>query len=222
MSRLSLEKRVREVEARLRAVYGQPRHHNPVDPLDDLVFLVLSRMTQEVKYVRTYRALRDRFPTWGAVMEATALDLEDVLTDAGLAPTKRAHVQAILREVKAREGKLDLSRLRDLGDEEVEAYLTSLPGVAAKTALCVMLYGLGRDTLPVDAHVWRVAIRLGLAPDEPWSEPRSRRLEQEVPPGLRGSLHVTLIAHGRAVCRAMRPLCANCVLSELCPSRAAL
>lgn len=210
-------RRLRKIEAKLRATYGQPRHHNPSDPLDDLVFLVLSRMTQEVKYLRTYQALREQMPAWGAVMESPVGELEELLGDAGLAPTKSRHIQAILKEIEAREGSLNLSRLRTMADEEVERYLTSLPGVARKTARCVMLYALGRDACPVDAHVWRVMNRLGFAPDTAWSERRARRLEEGIPPDLRGSLHVTLIAHGREVCRARSPRCDQCVIHRYCP-----
>jgi len=186
--------------------------------LDNLVFLILSRMTQEVKYLRTYQALREALPDWGLVMDAPAEQLEDVLQYAGLAATKSRHIQAILKEIEAREGALDLSRLRMLSDDEVEEYLCSLPGVSRKTARCVMLYALGRDTCPVDTHVWRVMQRLGVAPDKPWNEGDGQRLEELIPTGLRASLHVTLVAHGRSICRARRPLCDECVLMRLCPS----
>ena len=43
-----------EIEHRLKTAYDQPRHFNPTNPLDDLIVLVLSRMTQEIKYVWTY------------------------------------------------------------------------------------------------------------------------------------------------------------------------
>ncbi len=213
-------KRLAEIERRLRSVYGQPRHHNPPDPLDDLIFLVLSRMTQEVKYLRTYELLRRVMPTWGVVRDAPADALEGLLQDAGLAPTKSRQIQAILKEIEARERALDLSRLRALPDKEVEAYLASLPGVARKTARCVMLYALGRETCPVDTHVWRVMRRLGLAPDRSWSESNARKLEEDTPHSLRSSLHVTLVAHGRSICKARRPLCAECVLAALCSTAA--
>jgi endonuclease III len=209
---------LRKIERRLRERYGQPRHHNPADPLDDLIFVVLSRMTQETKYLRTYQALRERLPTWGAVRDAPIEGLESLLADAGLAATKSQHIQAILKEIAVREGQLDLSKLREMSDDDVEAYLTSLPGVARKTARCVMLYALGRDTCPVDAHVWRVMKRLRIAPDEPWSEKGARLVESQIPLGIRGSLHVTLIAHGREICRARVPRCGECVLSDLCPT----
>lgn len=213
---------VRAIERRLRAEYGQPRHFNPADALDDLIFLVLSRMTQEIKYVRTYTQLRDAFSTWDEVRDAPPDELEDLIRDAGLAPTKTAQIQAILVEVQKREGVLSLHRLRSMADDKIERYLTGLPGVARKTALCVMLYALGRAVLPVDTHVWRVAKRLGLAPAGPWSERRGRVLEARIPKELRGSLHVTMIAHGRKVCRARRPSCESCVLADLCPATRAI
>ena len=211
-----------EVERRLRAEYGQPRHHNPEAPLDDLIFVLLSRMTQETKYRRTYVALREAYPTWEEARDASLEELTDLSRDASLAPTMAAHIQAILKEVTAREGRLDLAGLRALSDEEVESFLASLPGVSRKTARCVMLYALGRDTCPVDAHVWRQMQRLGVAPAGSWSERGGRALEEQIPPELRGSLHVTLISHGRAVCRARVPRCAECVLADLCPSASAM
>ena len=210
--------RIREIERRLRKTYGRPRHFNPSDPLDDLIFLVLSRMTQEIKYVRTYFRLRSSLWTWDAVRDAPPNELEALIHEAGLAPTKTTQIQAILSDIEKREGTLSLHRLHAMEDDEVERYLTSLPGVARKTALCVMLYALGRDVLPVDTHVWRVARHLGLAPTGEWSEGRGRVLEAKVPRKLRGSLHVTMLAHGRLVCRAGAPSCESCVLADLCPN----
>lgn len=206
-----------ELERRLRAEYGSPRHHNPDDPLDDLIFVVLSRMTQEVKYLRTYRALKQRMPTWGEVRDAPLPDVEDVIHDAGLARTKSRQIRAILKEIETREGRLDLTRLSRLPDSEVESYLTTLPGVSRKTARCVMLYALDRPTCPVDAHVWRISQRLGLAAPGSWTESRTAALEESIPVGIRASLHVTLISHGRAICRARQPLCNVCPVQDFCP-----
>ena len=215
---LSTDHVVREIEYRMRTAYGQPRHGNPSDPLDDLIFIVLSRMTQEIKYTRSYNRVRRALSTWDAVREASPDELELLIHDAGLAPTKAVHIQAILDEIQARESALNLHRLRSMADDAVERYLTSLPGVARKTALCVMLYGLGRNVLPVDTHVWRVAQRLGLVAPGNWSEARGRVLESRVPVDLRSSLHITMIAHGRQICRAPVPSCRRCVLADLCPT----
>jgi len=212
----SSEERLREIERLLRDSYGSPRHHNPTEPLDDLVFLVLSRMTQEVKYRRTYDAIRAAMPEWSIVRDAPPRVLEDLITDAGLAHTKSAQIQLILQEIERREGTLDLSRLQQLPDDEVECYLTSLPGVGRKTARCVMLYTLNRSTCPVDAHVWRVMRRLGFTRRIARTDRSARDLEACIPIDIRASLHVTLIAHGRMVCRARTPKCPTCAIEHVC------
>lgn len=211
-------RRLSTIERRLRTAYGQPRHHNPRNPLNDLMFLVLSRMTQETKYIRTYRRLRTVFPRWASVHDAPRRRVESVLKYAGLASTKSRDIKGILREIKRREGRLSLSRLCRLGDDEALSYLTSLPGVSRKTALCVMLYSLGRAAFPVDAHVWRIAGRLGLAPKRTWNERDAMKLESKIPHRIKSSLHVTLLAHGRAVCSARTTQCDRCVIVDLCPS----
>lgn len=205
------------IERRLRETYGQPRHHNPTDPLDDLIFLMLSRMTQEIKYTRTYQALRAQLPTWDQVLAAPSTRLERILSDAGLARTKSKQIQFSLKEIKSREGEMSLARLRTLTDDDAESYLTSLSGVSAKTARCVMLYALDRNTFPVDTHVWRTCQRLGIASEGAWSDRRGRELEERIPRPLRKSLHVTLLSHGRQVCVARKPKCAVCVLNDICP-----
>ena len=98
---------------------------------------------------------------------APSARVADAIRSGGLANSKSTRIQAILREVRAREGSYDLSRLREMGDDDTRAYLMSLPGVGPKTAAVVMSFALGRDTLPVDTHVHRVTKRLGLIPPGP-------------------------------------------------------
>ena len=210
--------RLYEIERRLRKVYGQPRHHNPEAPLDDLVFLVLSRMTQEIKYVKAYKDLKKNFGNWRNLLNSSTKRLESVLRYAGLAKTKARQIRGILKAVNAREGRLSLACLRNLQDTEVEAYLTSLPGVSYKIARCVMLYALKRSMFPVDAHVSRIARRLGLLPlDTKRGSRRETALQDRIPLVLRSSLHVTLLAHGRQICTAHKPGCGVCPIFDLCP-----
>jgi endonuclease III len=87
-----------------------------------------------------------------------------------------------------------------------------------KTAKCVLMYSLGRDVLPIDIHVLRVAKRLGLvATDASW-DAVDRQLEAEVPAELKFDVHVGFVIHGREVCRSRDPDCDDCVLADLCPS----
>src|SRR4029079_14837509 len=113
---------------------------------------------------------------------------------------------AILGAVREREGRFDLSRLRDVPDDEARPYLTSLPGVGPKTAAVVLSFAVGRDAIPVDTHVHRVSKRVGLIPENASAEKADRRLHDRVPGGLRTPLHVALIRLGREICKAPTPL----------------
>ena len=151
-------------------------------------------------------------------MAAPTRAVADAIRSGGLAETKAPRIQSILRAVNDREGRLDLSGLRDVSDGDARAYLTSLPGVGPKTAAVVLSFALGRDAIPVDTHVHRVSKRLGLIPANASAEKADRLLHDLVPDGLRTPLHVALIRLGREICRAPTPLCRQCPLKDLCPT----
>jgi endonuclease-3 len=104
-----------------------------------------------------------------------------------------------------------------MDDREATAYLTSFKGVGVKTAACVLCFSMGRNVIPVDTHVHRIAIRLGLVPENASAVRTHELLNEIVPPELRYELHVLLIGHGRSVCIARRPRCKECVVSDRCP-----
>ena len=99
-----------------------------------------------------------------------------------------------------------------------QAYLTSLPGVGIKTAKCVLMYSLGRRVLPIDTHVARVSQRLGLVTGGLTRDRFATEVEKAVPAEYRYDFHVNALMHGREVCRALRPRCSSCQLSDLCSS----
>ncbi|MGH3153538.1 MAG: endonuclease III domain-containing protein [Streptosporangiaceae bacterium] len=142
--------------------------------------------------------------------------MADAIRSGGMADQKASRIQQILAAIGAREGRIDLRRLHDLDDAQVEDYLTSLPGVGPKTAACVLTFSMGRAAFPVDTHVHRIAIRLGWIPPGTTADKAYRVLSPAVPPEIRYDLHMALIVHGRAVCSAQRPRCAGCVLRDQC------
>jgi endonuclease-3 len=211
-------RRVRAILARLEKRWGAMVPPRRVDPLDELVLTVLSQHTSDLNAERAFAQLRAAFPSWDDVMAAPTPLVADAIRSGGLAETKAPRIQAILRAVREREGRLDLSRLRDTPDAEARSYLTSLPGVGPKTAAVVLSFALGRDALPVDTHVHRVSKRLGLIPANASAEKADRLLHDLVPDGLRTPLHVALIRLGREICKAPTPVCRQCPLKDLCPT----
>ncbi len=151
-----------------------------------------------------------------ALLEAPEHELAVLLADAGFSRQKARWIKRSLELVVERFGALSLSETSSWSDAEVEAFLTTLPGIAVKSAKCVMMYSLGREVLPVDTHLRRLAERLGWVPPGLSERRIHRALEALVPSGLRFALHVNAIWHGRSICRAIRPRCDACVLREGC------
>lgn len=93
--------------------------------------------------------------------------------------------------------------------------LTRLPGVGRKTANVVMNEAFGHPTIAVDTHIFRVANRTGLAPGKTPDEVEAG-LERATPAEFKKGAHHWLILHGRYVCKARKPECWHCVISDLC------
>ena len=211
-------RRVRAITRRLERRFGELNPPRATDPLDELILTVLSQHTSDLNADRAFTSLRAAFPTWDRVVAAPEAGVADAIRSGGLANTKAPRIQAILHEVRHREGAYDLERLRGMTDADARAYLTSLPGIGPKTAAVVLSFALGRDAIPVDTHVHRVARRLGLVPAKASAERADRMLHDLVPDGLKTRLHVGLIRLGREVCRAPTPRCRDCPLLDLCPT----
>ncbi len=201
---------------RLRGAYGAPSHRS-LAALDELILTVLSQNTSDLNCGRAYRAMRERYPTWEQVIEADTAELVGVLRPGGLANQKAPRIQAILRELAGSEHGLDLEWLAGVDAGEAMSLLTALPGVGAKTASCVLLFSLGVPVMPVDTHVHRIALRLGLIGPRVSAEAAHPLLTAMTPPARMLEAHLLLIEHGRRTCRARRPLCEQCVLLDLCP-----
>jgi endonuclease-3 len=186
--------------------------------LDELVLTVLSQNTSDLNCGRAYRAMRDRYPSWRQVLEADPGELVEVLRPGGLANQKAPRIQAILAELAASPHGLDLEWLAGLETDRAMAFLTALPGVGAKTASCVLLFSLGMPVMPVDTHIHRIALRLGLIGSRISAEAAHPLLTAMTPPARMLEAHLLLIEHGRRTCKARRPLCEQCVLLDLCPT----
>jgi endonuclease-3 len=203
---------------RLRKRFGELEPPRRADPLEELILTVLSQHTSDINAERAFGLLRAEYPTWDDVVDAPTLAVADTIRSGGLANTKAPRIQAILREVHERERRYDVSWLRGASDADARSYLTSLPGVGPKTAAVVLSFALGRDAIPVDTHVHRVSMRLGLVPPKVSAERADRLLHDLVPDGLRTSMHVALIRLGREICKAPIPRCRQCPLKDLCPT----
>lgn len=207
---------VRRLSESLDAVYGVPSRDdlplgNKRDPLDELIYIMLTVQTQ-FGVDEVYEALKRRFPTWDGLLRARPTTVARILAPLGLSQQRATRLRVILRRLRDERGACTLDFLAEMPDAEAEAYLRSLPGVGAKVARCVLMYSLGRDVLPVDAHVLRVAQRVGLLEaGVAWPKAHDA-IHERVPAPYRYGLHVNLVRLGRDVCGARAPKCDECPL----------
>jgi DNA (cytosine-5)-methyltransferase 1 len=213
---------VREVARILAAVHLSPRLGNKEEPVDELVYIILARKTREDAYQRTFDTLKRRFPTWDDLLASSPRAVSRLIHGGGLEAKKTQSLLGALRRLRDTFGKCTLEPARNWPDERLEEFLCSLPEISRKSAYCIMMYSFGRAVFPVDTHVGRMLTRLG-----PYREiglklhgldhkQLQKVLADLVPPNLRYSLHVNLVAHGRACCKSIGPLCGECQVRNLC------
>jgi endonuclease-3 len=204
---------------RLGERYEHPTWAGPrVDTVSELVLTILSQNTADTNSFRAFTALTERYAGWDEVLGAPTDELEDVIRPGGLAPTKSKRIQHVLAEVKdATHGSWDLGFLGTLPLAEARDWLTALPGIGRKTASIILLFGFGRPAMPVDTHVHRVTSRLGMLPPRTPLTRAHDLLEEVLAPDEMYPFHVETIRHGRDTCRAPRPICGLCPLTDVCP-----
>jgi endonuclease-3 len=219
--RVATEESIRKKTARvvwlLEKTMGIPRQSSVLPPpLGMLVATILSQNTNDKNSHRAYLSLRREFPTWSRVATAPIRRLKYAIRTGGMANQKAPRIRRILREIRERYGKYDLSSLRTKSSDEAISELTEFAGVGMKTASCVLLFSLGRDVFPVDTHIHRICIRLGLVPANSTPEKTFALMKPRIPAGKGYSFHTNLIRFGRRICRSAAPACGICPLYKEC------
>jgi endonuclease III len=203
-------RRIAEIFDRFAAAAPDPRTElTYASPFTLLVSVVLSAQATDVSVNKATARLYQVADTPAAMITLGEAGLTPFIASIGLFRTKARNVVALSRIlVEQYAGEVPLNR---------EA-LMSLPGVGRKTA-SVVLNELGVEgAIAVDTHVFRVAHRLKLSagntPDQVEAD-----LMRVVAPARLTRAHHWLILHGRYVCVARKPRCAECLVADLCPSR---
>lgn len=212
----TLEEKTARVAELLEQTMGVPAH-DALPPLENLMLTILSQNTNDVNRDRAYRALRSRFPTWEEVMQADVRDVADAIRSAGLSNQKSRRMQEILRWIHRQYGALNLDAICAMPPQQVIDTFCQLDGIGIKTISVVLAFSCGVDIFPVDTHVHRLCNRIGLVkPPTASPEKTFEQMRGRVPLGKAFSLHLNLIAHGRAICKARQPACERCVLPAYC------
>ena len=201
-------------KARAEAIFERLAAASP-EPLTELEYrnvytlLVAVALSAQATDVGVNKATRNLFAVADTPAKMVALGeaaLTEKIKTIVLYKTKAKNVIA-LSEALIRNHGGEVPNDRDA--------LEALPGVGRKTANVVLNVAFGAPTLAVDTHVFRVANRIPLAQGK---TPRAVEdgLLKVIPARFMRHAHHWLILHGRYICRARAPLCARCVIADLC------
>jgi len=211
------------VDEILRAAYGTPDLGNKVDPLDELLFLLIAQRTRIDLARKVYEDFRREFYPWKKVLRPeNRAGLRRALSKGGRGNLRMRAVRELLSEISRRTGSMSLDFLRQYTMEDARKFLLSLPWVGEKTAYCVLLYSLGHPIFPVDSNIIRILRRtqvlspVGVTVNRIDHRVAQKRVLPWVPAGLAYTLHVNMVVHGRTICVPGNPRCGVCPIRLWC------
>ncbi len=207
--KLSKKPRALEYLRRLKLIYPEaPCSLDYETPVQLMVATVLSAQCTDARVNLVTPALFERFPNAIALAEADVADLEELVRSTGFYRSKAKNIQAAAHKIITEfDGAVPNTMVE----------LTTLPGVARKTANVVLAHAFGiHEGVTVDTHVKRISGRMGLTKH---TEPP--KIEQDLmkllPQEDWENWSIRLVYHGRAVCMARSPNCMRCDLLDICP-----
>lgn len=213
----ALSAKALEVTERLTTLYGVAEWSRK-DPMSMLVDIILSHRTRDEQTAAAYDNLLQRFGSWEAVRDAPTEQVQEAIANVNWPEIKAPRLQALMRRITEECGRLNLDFLRDKSVEEGAAWLDRLEGVGPKTTACVLLFSCRKPILPVDTHVHRVSIRLGLIGSKVTADNAHNLLQALLPDDAQTiyNFHKGLLRHGQRICVYDHPRCNRCVLTDLC------
>lgn len=179
------------------------------DPLQLLVATILSAQCTDKKVNEVTKHLFKKFRCAQDFACAAQQELEQDIRPTGFFRNKAKSIIGAAQRICDAYG----GRVPDSMEE-----LTTLPGVARKTANIVLSSAFGKaEGIAVDVHVQRLSRRLGLS-GQKHPEKIERDLMELVPRKEWLAFNYVMVDHGRTICMARKPLCSACVVSDLCHS----
>lgn len=175
--------------------------------LDALVRTILSQNTSDTNSTRAKKSMDKIYggsDNWEAIAEGGQSKLQETIKCGGLAVVKSKVILSILEQVRAKYGAYSLDHLHTADSETAMTELLGFQGVGPKTASCVLLFCLRRESFAVDTHVWRITGLLGWRPASASRDETYAHLDVMVPDEDKYGLHILLVTHGKSCheCRA--------------------
>jgi endonuclease III len=204
------QERALEIVVRLKRMYPKAKCSlDFTNPFELLIATMLSAQSTDARVNVVTKSLFRKYPDAATMAKASQPEMERDVKQTGFFRNKaKAVIGASKAIVEKHSGEVP----------DTMETLTALPGVGRKTANVVLSNAFKKPVgIVVDTHVTRVSARLGLT-----SNIDAVKIEEDlmklIPPKEWTVFSHRLIAHGRAICMARKPKCAECALNDVCPS----
>ena len=177
------------------------------NPYQLLVAVILSAQCTDKRVNLTTPALFQAYPTPHDMAKATPEEIYEYIRSISYPNNKAKNLAGMARMLVSEFGGEVPSDIEQM---------MRLPGVGRKTANVMGAVIWNKEVMPVDTHVFRVSARIGLSVGAKTPRATELQLEKYIPSHLLPKAHHWLILHGRYVCTARKPKCADCGLQEIC------
>lgn len=177
------------------------------NPFQLLVAVMLSAQCTDKRVNMVTPALFAAYPTPEAMSQATVAEVLAYIRSVSYPNAKAAHLVGMAQRLCEAYGGQVPDNIDDL---------QTLPGVGRKTANVVCAVIWNQPTMAVDTHIFRVSERLGLTTNSKSPRQTEDQLTRYIPADLIPKAHHWLLLHGRYVCQARTPHCADCGLATYC------
>ena len=178
-------------------------------PFQLLIATIMSAQCTDNQVNKVSKKLFKKFPDPKTLGNAPLKDIKKIIYSTGFYNNKAKNIKACAQTV--------LNEYDSIVPNSID-HLVKLPGVGRKTANVVLSAAFGQQTIVVDTHVLRISRRLGLT-KKTNPEKVEYKLMDIIPKTSWNDLSLQLIYFGREICDAKKPLCQDCPLFEICPTR---
>jgi endonuclease-3 len=168
--------------------------------LDALVRTILSQNTSDKNSTRAKRSMDEVYggsDQWDAIVAGGESKLQKAIQSGGLSVVKSKVIISILNQAKSKYGEYTLDHLHKASNEDAMREMLSFQGVGPKTASCVLLFCLQRESFAVDTHVHRITGLLGWRPKNASRDETHTHLDVMIPDEDKYGLHILLVQHGK-------------------------
>lgn len=172
-----------------------------------LISIVLSAQSTDKRVNTVTPILFEKYPSLGALKEAKIEDLENLIRPVGSFHKKAQYVKEIARIL--------LDECDGVVPQDREK-LSTFPGVGRKTINVFLSEFYHVPAIGVDTHVERVSKRLGFASSSDSVLKVEQELMKAFPKKDWAKIHLQLVLFGRYYCKAVKPMCSNCELKDIC------